>query len=100
MAFRRVEGGHYHYYHARQDHNGDGPCHACAPPARKVDARALRARPTIRVTLEKSSGVTTGHDATLTRMRRFLEFQMFRFLIGHKQTGAWSLLAYVSRNDD
>lgn len=63
----------------------------------RVKASTLITRPTIRVTLEKSAGTATGFDPCLSRMRRFLEYQLARFLLANKLTGQWALLAYVSR---
>lgn len=49
--------------------------------------------------LERSFGTASGFDAVLQKMRRFLEYQLHRFVIHNGIKGRWSLVVYVSRED-
>lgn len=53
----------------------------------------------VSVAIERSVGTATGFDDDLAALRRFLEFQLMRFLIGRKARGHWKMLAYVSREE-
>lgn len=51
------------------------------------------------VTLERGVGCASGFDRELPELRRFLEYQLARFLVARNLRGRWSLLAYVSREN-
>lgn len=58
-------------------------------------AAATSARGSARVSLEKSSGLITGHDELVKRLRRFLEFQAQRFVEKEGIDGHLSLTVYA-----
>lgn len=51
------------------------------------------------IKLERSFGTASGFDVILQKLRRFLEYQLQRFVIHNGIKGRWSLVVYVSRED-
>lgn len=68
-------------------------------PTKKVITHATVASIPNCVQMERSFGTASGFDQVLQNMRRFLEFQLNRFLMHNGIQGKWSLVIYVSRED-
>lgn len=67
--------------------------------AKEKPARKARVGFVSKVTIEKSFGVVTGFEQALAKLQRFLEYQLSRFLSMHGQTGRWTLVVYVAREE-